>query len=271
MSKLLFRLLAGFLIGVGCILPGVSGGVMAVSFGLYQPALEAITGFFRDLRKHALFLLPLAVGGLMGLLMGAEGLAFAMNRWETPMLFLFLGFILGGLPALWREATTDGLRPHYLWALLPGILLLVCMLRMGDRPQAALLPPAAWLLCGGIYALGTVVPGLSASFLLIQLGWYQQTLLAFSRLMLPELLLFTAGFLAVLLPGIHLIQQLLRRWHGVTLFCVLGLLAASVIPAIPKLESGWMMAVDLVMLGAGIFISVMMCRLSSATTEKTGL
>ena len=261
MSEFLYRLLCGFLIGVGCILPGVSGGVMAVSFGLYQPMLEALTGLFRDLRKHLRLLLPLGIGGFVGLLVGAEGLAYALNRWEVPMLYLFLGFILGGVPALWCEAVQDDFRPHYLWALLPGLLLLAAMLSMGDRTQAAILTPLQWLLSGGVYALGTVVPGLSASFLLIQLGWYQQTLLAFSRLMLPELLFFAAGFAAVLVPGLFLIQKLLKRWAGYANFCILGLLAASVIPAVPAPQQGWMLAVDLMMLGIGLLVSLMLGRL----------
>lgn len=261
MSEVLYRLLAGFLIGVGCILPGVSGGVMAVSFGLYQPMLEALTGLFRDLRKHLRLLLPLGIGGLAGLLLGAEGLAYVINRWEVPMLYLFLGFILGGIPALWREAVQGGFRARYLWALLPGILLLIAMLSMGDRPQVALLTSFQWLLSGGLYALGTVVPGLSASFLLIQLGWYQQTLLAFSRLMLPELFFFAAGFAAVMLPGLFLIRWLLLRWPGYTHFAVLGLLAASVIPAIPAPQQGALLLVDLLMLGLGLLVSLMMARL----------
>ena len=265
MSEVLYRLLAGFLMGVGCILPGVSGGVMAVSFGLYQPMLEALTGFFRDVRKHLRLLLPLGMGGLVGLLMGAEGLAYAIHRWEVPTLYLFLGFILGGVPALWREAVRDGFKPRYLWAMLPGLLLLVAMLSLGDRAQAAILTPLQWLLSGGLYALGTVVPGLSASFLLIQLGWYQQTLLAFSRLLLPELLFFAAGFVAVLVPGLFLIQKVLERWAGYANFCILGLLAASVIPAGPAPQQGGMLVVDLLMLGMGLLVSLIMARLGENT------
>ena len=261
MNDLLYRLLCGFLIGVGCILPGVSGGVMAVSFGLYQPMLEALTGLFRDLRKHLSLLLPLGIGGLVGLLVGAEGLAYAINRWEVPTLYLFLGFILGGVPALIKEANREGFRLPYLWATVPGLLLLMAMLSLGDRAQIAILSPLQWLLSGGLYALGTVVPGLSASFLLIQLGWYQQTLLAFSRLMMPELLIFAAGFAAVLVPGLFLIQKVLERWSGYANFAILGLLTASVIPAIPAPQQGWMLTVDLLMMGFGLLVSLMMSKL----------
>ena len=94
------NVLAGLLMGIGCVLPGVSGGVMAVSFGLYRPMLDAVLGIFHDTRRKLVFLAPLALGGAAGLLLGARGLGAAMRLYEKPMLCLFTGFILGGVPAL---------------------------------------------------------------------------------------------------------------------------------------------------------------------------
>ncbi len=267
MNMLLYRLLCGFLIGVGCILPGVSGGVMAVSFGLYQPMLEAITGFFRDAKKHLIFLLPLGTGGLIGMAFCSGGLARAMNQWETPMLFLFLGLILGSVPALWRNALTHGFRWQYLWALLPGALLLIGMLCLDEPSQQHSLSPVQWLLTGGVYALGTVIPGLSASFLLIRLGWYRHMLEMLSRVALPESLLFAAGFLIVTLLLLRSVKILFDRYPAYAAFGVLGLLAASVIPAIPALESGAAMLRDLLMLGFGVTVSLLMERLSQKTAS----
>ena len=65
------NVLAGLLMGIGCVLPGVSGGVMAVSFGLYRPMLDAVLGIFHDTRRKLVFLAPLALGGAAGLLLGA--------------------------------------------------------------------------------------------------------------------------------------------------------------------------------------------------------
>ena len=102
------NVLAGLLMGIGCVLPGVSGGVMAVSFGLYRPMLDAVLGIFHDTRRKLVFLAPLALGGAAGLLLGARGLGAAMRLYEKPMLCLFTGFILGGVPDLLAEAEEDG-------------------------------------------------------------------------------------------------------------------------------------------------------------------
>ena len=269
MNAFLYRLLCGFLIGIGCILPGVSGGVMAVSFGLYAPILNALTGFFRNVRKHMLFLLPLALGGGAGVFLCADGLAFAMSRWQVPMLYLFLGLILGGVPALWRDAARH-YRPCCLWALLPGALLLCAMLLTGDRPQIKELTTLQWFLAGGLYALGTVIPGLSASFLLIRLGWYTAVLEMFSGQLLPGLLPFGAGFGLVTLCTLHAVQRLFARRPGYAAVGVLGLLAASVLPAVPKPEAGWALAVDAAILGMGICISLAMDRLGNRSQPPQG-
>ncbi len=195
--------------------------------------------------------------------MGAEGLAYAMNRWEVPMLFLFLGFVVGGIPGILRDVRKHPFRWQTLGALLPGGLLLAAMLLMGDKPQAPLLTPLQWVLAGGIYALGTVIPGLSSSFLLIQLGWYQQVLLCFSRLRLPDGLLFGAGFLLVTLACLHGVKALFDRWPDGAAMGVVGLLIASVVPAIPGLEAGGRLWVDLAMLAAGLVVSLALERLGN--------
>lgn len=262
MNLFAYRLLCGFLIGVGCILPGVSGGVMAVSFGLYEPMLNAVTGFFRNTRRHTAFLLPLTIGGGVGMLLTANGLAAAISRWETPMMYLFLGLILGGIPALWRDAAKH-YRPGVLWGLLPGAMLLATLLITGEPTQISNLSPIQWTLAGGIYALGTVIPGLSASFLLIRLGWYAPVLEAFSGFSFTQLLAFAAGFGLVTLLTLKAVQQLFARKPGMAAVGVLGLLAASVLPAIPAPEPGWAIVPDIAMLIMGICISLAMERLNS--------
>ena len=66
MNLFLSKILAGFVIGAGAIIPGLSGGILAVSMGLYQPTIEAITGFFKAPKKNFNFLLPLGIGGVIG-------------------------------------------------------------------------------------------------------------------------------------------------------------------------------------------------------------
>lgn len=264
------HLLAGALIGMGCVLPGVSGGVMAVSFGLYRPMLEAILHFFRDVKKSFLFLLPLALGGAVGFLIGAKGLGYAMARFETPMLFLFIGFILGGVPDLLREADAGrGYRPRCLWALALGLslgLLLILLPQKNAAPLSALSPVQA-LLAGAIEGFGTVVPGVSSSFILIYLGWYSAYLTAVASLDLVTLCLFAAGFAAVALATMKAVQWLFDRAQDYAYYGVLGFLLASIGLVFPGFESGRGFFVDLLALALGLLGAMGMSRLNAAASR----
>ena len=233
------RALAGLLIGVGCVLPGVSGGVMAVSFGLYRPMLESLLGFFKSPRKNAAFLLPLALGGGAGLLAGAYGLNLAMASMEEAMLFLFTGFIVGGVPDLLREAEAGGrFRPVWLWSLALGVALALPMaLISGGGPARDALAPPEWLLCGLLEGVGTVVPGISTSFVLINLGWYQAYLRALSTLAPMPLALVAAGFALSALASMKAVKWLFDHVRGHAYYAVLGFLLVSVALVFPGFAS----------------------------------
>lgn len=254
---MLRNLFAGFLIGIGCILPGVSGGVMAVSFGLYRPMLDAIAGFFKKPRQHACFLLPLAVGGAAGIGLGALLLGSAMVQYEGLMLCLFTGFILGGVPDLLSEAERkERFRLSWLGSLLLGVALALPLSLFGGQgePLAALSPVQAFL-TGVLEGIGTLVPGVSTSFVLIRLGWYQAYLQAFSSLAADTLLLLLPGFALSALLCIRGVQWLFDRHSGHACYGVLGFLLVSVALVFPGFSRGAMFWAEGGMLVIGIVCS----------------
>ena len=298
------NVLAGLLMGIGCVLPGVSGGVMAVSFGLYRPMLDAVLGIFHDTRRKLVFLAPLALGGAAGLLLGARGLGIfhetltqlfrrarrderraaglllgarglgaAMRLYEKPMLCLFTGFILGGVPDLLAEAEEDG-RFHRRWlgALAGGVLLALPMalLRAQGMERALSLTPLRALAVGLVEGVGTVVPGLSTSFILINLGWYQAYLdaLAHPQAGLPAPV--ALGFAASALVSMKAVQWLFDHARGYTCYAVLGFLLVSVALVFPGFGSGWTFWAQLAALLAGLLVARWMGGLGEpvATTSK---
>lgn len=264
---------AGVLIGTGCVLPGVSGGVMAVSFGLYRPMLDAVLGFFRNAKRSFLFLLPIALGGSVGFLIAAKGLGFAMARFETPMLFLFAGFIIGGIPDLLREADQGrAFRPRCLWALALGIALALPLALLPQSGTAlASLSPWQALLAGAIEGFGTIVPGVSSSFILIYLGWYQPFLSAVSTLHIPTLMLIILGFTAAALLSMKAVKWLFDHARDYAYYGVLGFLLVSVGLVLPGFESGNRLWVDLLMLLLGVLGALWLSRLAQDETVSVNL
>ena len=250
--------LAGLLIGIGCVLPGVSGGVMAVSFGLYRPMLDAVLGIFHDTRRKLLFLAPLALGGAAGLLLGARCLGTAMRLYEKPMLCLFTGFILGGVPDLLAEAEAGGrFRRRWLGALAGGVLLALPMalLRAQGVERALSLTPLQALAVGLAEGEGTVVPGLSTSFLLMNLGWYQAYLEALAHPQAGVLGLVALGFAASALASMKAVQWLFDHARGYAYYAVLGFLLVSVALVFPGFGSGWTLWMQLAALLAGMLVA----------------
>lgn len=265
------NVLAGFLIGLGAVLPGVSGGVMAVSFGLYRPMLDAVTGIFHDTRKKLMFLLPLAIGGGAGLLLGARGLGVAMAQYEKPMLFLFTGFIVGGVPDLLREAEGGGrFRRRWLLAMLAGIVLaLPLALSGGAQVQADSLSNAQALCTGLMEGVGTVVPGVSTSFVLIRLGWYQAYLHAVSSMAVRELLLIALGFAASALSAMKAVKWLFDHVQGYAYYGVLGFLMVSVALVFPGFDTGALLWADIGMLVFGAVSARWLAGLGAAEKNET--
>lgn len=250
--------LAGLLMGIGCVLPGVSGGVMAVSFGLYRPMLDAVLGIFHDTRRKLLFLAPLALGGAAGLLLGARCLGTAMRLYEKPMLCLFTGFILGGVPDLLAEAEAGGrFRRRWLGALAGGVLLALPMalLRAQGVERALSLTPLQALAVGMAEGVGTVVPGLSTSFLLMNLGWYQAYLDALAHPQAGVLGLVALGFAASALASMKAVQWLFDHARGYAYYAVLGFLLVSVALVFPGFGSGWTLWMQLAALLAGMLVA----------------
>lgn len=248
------KVLAGLLIGVGCVLPGVSGGVMAVSFGLYRPMLDAVLGFFHDTRRKIAFLLPLALGGGVGMLLGVRGLALAMTRYEKPMLMLFTGFILGGIPAFLQEADGDGpFDPRYLRWLLLG-LVLALPLTFLPEPGAGVerLSAVQAFVAGLLEGVGTVVPGISTSFLLIDLGWYRAYLTALGTLQWGTLAFVGAGFALSAWLCMKAVAWLMDHARAKTDYTVLGFLLVSVALSVPGLSGvdEWCAGLGMLAIGA---------------------
>ena len=104
------KILCGVAIGIGFVLPGVSGGVIAISMGLYERMVNAIRELLklRGIKRNVIFLLPLGIGGVIGVLLTSNVLKLIIEQHEAEVLALFCGFVLGSLPTLYEETKKGG-------------------------------------------------------------------------------------------------------------------------------------------------------------------
>ena len=257
--------LQGILIGIACILPGASGGVLAVAFGLYRPMLEAILSLRREPKRCLRFLVLPSAGIAAGILLGAVGLSDVMARHERLMLFFFCGLIAGGIPDLLKQAQQHETFPlSRMLSLAAGIIAALPMcLWHGSAGQSAALSPVQAFVTGMLEGVGTVVPGISASFVLIRLGWYRAYLTALSGLDAPRIALIGCGFAVSAFVCMHTIDRLFERCTGHAFYGVLGFMLVSLGLVFPGFTHGILFWAEAALLIAGFATVRLMGRFNN--------
>ena len=177
-------LLCGALIGAGAILPGVSGGVLAVVFDIYRPFMEVLTRPRTAIPKYWKWFPPIALGWCAGFLGFAKGIAAAISFSNTVTTWLFLGLIAGTVPSLFREAGKEG-RAAASW----GSLLLCAgavfagLFYVSRVAEVSVEPNFWWYsFCGALWGMSIVIPGMTSSSVMMALGLYQPMLEGLARL-----------------------------------------------------------------------------------------
>ncbi|MFP5416900.1 MAG: DUF368 domain-containing protein [Actinomycetes bacterium] len=169
------RLLKGIAVGVGFILPGLSGGVLAVIFKIYDPMIRFLANMRHRFVDNVRYFLPVGIGGVIGVVLFSIVVAAAFGRYEAAFVCLFIGFVIGTFPSLWRTAGRHGRAAKH-WAVLviSGLFIFGIMMLGG---QASLeVPPSipVWFGSGALIGLGVIVPGMSPSNFLIYFGLYDK-------------------------------------------------------------------------------------------------
>lgn len=245
------HLAVGAVIGIGGVLPGVSGGVMAVSLGLYRPMIDAIAGFFKAPRKNFFFLLPIGLGAALGFFLGAVALAGLMRRWYNEVIWIFLGLVIGGIPGFLREANERGFKKRYLLATAAGAAVASLLLFFEQDPSGAAdvarLMPLQAMISGAVVAVGTVIPGISTSFILMYLGWYRAMMDALANVDVTTVLFLALGAGGCFILTVKAARWLFDRFHGYAYYAVLGFLLVSAALIVPELVPGVELLVSLVL------------------------
>ncbi len=178
------NILKGMVIGVANIIPGVSGGTMAVSMGIYDKLIHCLTHLFKELKESLKFLIPIFLGAgiaLVGLSFVIEP-AFANFPLQTSC--LFIGLIVGGLPSICKAVKGKGIKASYIIPFVFFFALVVGMALMGGKEgNAADLSFSFWsvikLFVVGVIASATmVIPGVSGSMMLLLMGYYNPIIAA---------------------------------------------------------------------------------------------
>jgi len=257
----LMRVVQGALIGGGAILPGISGGVLSVVFGIYRPMMEFLSHPIKALKKNLWLFVPIIVGVAIGFVGFAKLIDLLFTQDSPYPISLFVGLILGTVPMLWRTAGEKRRgKPEYLTLFISFTLLLVVLaaLSSGTRMNVGLTP--VWSFISGIvWGFSLVVPGLSSSSILLFFGLYEQIMAAAGNLDMSVILPLIAGIGVVAVLFARMIDMLFEKHHGIASHAILGLVLASTIMIIPRTyQSVWQSLLCLAVAAAGFVVALYM-------------
>lgn len=266
-KNFILAVLKGIIVGAAAIIPGASGGVLAVSMGIYRPILNAVYSFWSNLKTSFLFLLPYGIGGVLGLLATARGLEWLMLHCRSAVMYALIGMVLGGIPPLLREANSNDFKKRYLLGTLGGALFLALLAYLNHSLSGG----GSWAfnywtaaMCGGILAVGIVIPGVSTSFLLMYLGLYDSMLSALNNFKIDYLLFAGLGAAAVGSILLIFIKRMFDHHPSFAYYAVLGFLLGTIVLIFPGFTFSAVQLLYLALLAAGFAATYYLCRLTNS-------
>lgn len=244
MKKKFFLILKGIVLGISFILPGVSGGVLSVVMGIYDKLIEAVSHFYESwasFKKYFNFLFFLGIGGIISVLVLTNVIEVALDKMPVITILIFVGLIVGGVPQLFNIIKKDVSFGNILLMFIGiGLLVIMSVTTGGASNQIIDTSFISMLKMFGVGILASatiVIPGVSGSFLLMVMGYYEPLLKIINEItsltnlynnvvvMIP----FGIGLVIGAIVIAKLIDFCLKKYPVKTYYVIIGFVIASII------------------------------------------
>ncbi|MFC7322079.1 DUF368 domain-containing protein [Halobacillus campisalis] len=243
----------GMLMGASDVVPGVSGGTIAVVLGIYDQLITSINGFFsKEWKRHLKFLLPLGLGIVTSILLLANLIDWLFEHYPGPTQFFFLGLIIGVLPFLTHKADMKNKFEgrHYILLIIGALLVgsMVIFQTSEGQPMTDLTFASyvGLFFSGWLASSAMVLPGISGSFLLLIIGMYTTIIEGVADLKLDIILTVGLGVLIGIVIMSKIIKFFLENYTSATFGLIIGLVLGSVVvifPGVPENGVMWLVSI----------------------------
>lgn len=254
----------GFLIGSTMLVPGVSGGSMAIILGIYERLLSAISSLTRNVKENLLFLGLFVVSAGMGMLFLARPILSLLESYPKPMQCLFIGAVAGGIPVIWKQGKIERITWKTGLCFVAGFLSVIGISLIPAEvfqtgfaakttevgvQSTGLFSYLLLIVAGILSSTALVLPGISVSYFLLVLGLYQELMRAISEMDMEFLLPMGSGILIGVLLTTKALEYVLKRYPQVAYMVILGFVVGSVLEILPQMPRGgeWLLCT-----GAGL-------------------
>lgn len=238
----LILFIKGFILGVANVIPGVSGGTLAVSLGLYERVLECVTTLFKKFKENLTFIMPIALGIVVAILSTSKLVTYALTNFKAQTIFLFVGLIFGGISLIMKKV--KGQKNFFNICVLCIVFIFVLGLNFVKTDTFSIsftnmkiIDYVLLALVGFIASSAMVIPGISGSFVLMVFGYYEKIMATISHLTTfknigQDLIIITVFGIGVLLGILFmakLITKLIEKNEVRTYFAIMGFVLSSIV------------------------------------------
>lgn len=264
----LINILIGVVIGVGFIIPGVSGGALAVILGVYEKIFNSI----KDIKNknNFIFLMLIIIGIMLGVVGFGNILLILLEYREVPTKYIFLGLLIGGIPALIKSIREKSKKSFKITPFSVSIIISILLfifenteygLNIGNELLNGNVPIMGLFFAGILYAIGKIVPGISGAALLMLVGMYEYLLnlvanpLAVSGNILLSLIPFFVGVFIGVLVLFKLLNFLFAKYYIQTYSAILGFVLGSLLYLFPGFDWGFSGIICIILLLSSTVLS----------------
>lgn len=218
----------GLIIGMGKILPGVSGGVLALSLGVYDKTIDILNHIFIDFKNNIKYLFFLGLGIIISIILGSNVIKFFLNKYYLPTMLLFIGLMIGGIPNVYDKIKYNISIKSIIFLLFLGLFTLFVNRNM-PTIQLDLNNYFIIMLLGFIDAVTMIIPGISGTLIMMLLGAYTTIINSLSIADISFMIPFFMGiFLGVILL-IKVIDYFLKKHEIISYFIIFFCMTFSII------------------------------------------
>lgn len=261
----MYNFIIGILIGAGAILPGISSGVFCVIFGIYEKLVNSIINFFSDFKKNFIFLLPIFLGGIIGMVIFGNVLKYFFDTFPMQTSYLIIGLIIGSIPQLIKEFKITKFKFSYLLCILLtfslSIYLVALEMNSAQYAQNNDINNFDLILSGLYMSAGLVIPGISSTVILMLQGMYDIYLNAIASFDLSILIPMGIGVFIGGIIVLKIIQVLFLKFNKCTYFCILGFVLGSLPVIYPGFSFDIHGVFSIIILFVGILISQFLSKI----------
>ena len=274
----------GFIMGIANVIPGVSGGTLAVILGVFKDFVGSISNIFKSFKKSVLFLLPIVLGMGVAVVASSKLIETCLNYYPLATILFFVGLILGGVPILFNKIKGEmkSIANYIIFIIMFSFILLFTFVISGEKNvelvSLTFIDYILLFIVGAVASASMVIPGISGSMVLMTVGYYNSILATVSDIFnfanfwhnVSILIPFGLGVIVGILLIAKLITFLLNKFEVKTYFAIFGFIFSSLIVIFFKNNINFNIIefiIGLVLMVGGFLISYFIAKFNKEDKE----